>query len=202
METSGGYFVTALTPPTPQPHQAPRRRSSARRRWVLLAVSCLALAGVATTVVESQAGGGPRPVLDVRPVVMPTTMLGQPLRSGPAEQAYEQQERPMLDKIFGSRPAAIARYSTTTGVFLVAGRGPVAGRPAGDVHSAAAQHETFGDITCANLMLEKKVAPMLDVCWYSTPTFGASLLITLGDVEPMAQVAAALDAAVPGMRDS
>jgi hypothetical protein len=137
----------------------------------------------------------------MRPVVMPTTMLGQPLRSDPAEQAYQQQMQPVLGKIFGSHPAAIAQYSTTTAINLMAGRGPVAGRPAGDVHAAAAQHQTFGDITCANMVYHKTVLPMVDVCWYSTPTFGASLLTTEGNVESMAQVAAALDADVPGMRN-
>lgn len=201
METSGGYFVVVPTSVTPiQPNPAPRRRYSARRRWPVLAVACVAVTGIASVIVHVRAGAASRPVVDPRPVAMPTTILGNPRRSDAAEQTYEQQMQPVVHRIFGSSPGTVARYSTLLAINLIAGRGPVAGRPAGDVRMAAHQHQTFGDITCANMLYKKSVLTDVDVCWYSTPAFGASLLV-IDKAESMADVAAALDAAVPGMRD-
>jgi hypothetical protein len=50
------------------------------------------------------------------------------------------------------------------------------------------------------MQYKKQIVELVSVCWYSTATFGASLLAERTSLRDMSQVAAALDAAIPGMR--
>lgn len=112
---------------------------------------------------------------------------------------------PILAKMFGVNASESGEYGDRLPfVYLLAGRGPMS-HSTGDVHLAAHDHRVFGDVTCADMMLpdptkgsHRKVdVPSLEVCWYSSASFSASVLFGgshRGDSEGHA---AALDAALP-----
>ncbi len=110
--------------------------------------------------------------------------------------------RPILKEIFGSNASTSASYSGGSYqlVNLLAGRGPIDEAPAGDVPLAAPEHYQFGDITCAYLQIDGTVTTMA-VCWYSSREFGASVLATSNAYGEMGDLAAALETAIPEMRD-
>jgi hypothetical protein len=210
MENAGDYFV-ALQPERPlvvvEPAGGSTGAPKRRRRLVLVVVAAVVAAGLVVVSLIASATGPTRRPIDTRPVAVPASMGGLPLATDANAQTHIEQMLPFLHKIFGSNGSASAHYGRSV-AFLLAGRGPIDHAKAGDVRQTTAQRYHFGDITCApykfpklkSVKLTEQQVEFMFVCWYSTPTFGASLLATRDSMGGMSEVAAALDAAIPGMR--
>jgi len=128
-------------------------------------------------------------------------MAGYELRDDADAVSHRDSMRPILRKIFGDHAATSAQYGRR-GILvnLLVGRGSIYKKGAGDPGNTSRDRTKFGEITCGHLMHGKAVLSSLIVCWYDTPTFGASLLASINAITSMDEVAAALEEAIPAMR--
>ena len=155
-------------------------------------------------------GAKARPT-DSRPLAIPESLAGLPLRTDEYAQSHATDMVPILTKIFGANASESAQYGVRLGtVNLLAGRGSMSHASSGDVHLASRDHRIFGDVTCADMMVpdiakgsHRKVdAPSLEVCWYSSAAFSASALFVGSHPGDSADHAAALDAVLPILQNS
>jgi hypothetical protein len=199
MRDAGDYFVAArpaapvgLSDNEAPPAAVPPRRVPPRIVVLAAGVAVLVLLAAVVVVVRRSSHG---PV-DTRPIVVPASIGGFPLSVDAVATQHQQQMVPILRKIFGKNASASAKYGGGY-MNLLVGRGPVDRPRWGDVAQTAPERISFGDITCAQF----QGLTMVFVCWYSTPTFGASLLVLKGKGMPaMPEAAAALEAVIPEMR--
>jgi hypothetical protein len=203
MENAGDYFV-ALQPEHAvalgEPANASRDEPKRRRGMRVGAVVAVLVAAVVTVGLAVPSKRAVRLQPDNRPIAVPASMGPLALRTDEIAQEHADAMLPILGKIFGSNGSASAQFGSGAIANLLVGRGPIDHADVGDVRFTAHQRHRFGDITCAYMQYKKQIVDLVSVCWYSTATFGASLLASRNTMGEMSEVAAALDAAIPGMR--
>ena len=201
MENAGDYFV-ALQPERATAIGGPAivsvRERSRRRGMLAGAVAAVVVAAFVTVGIAAPGKHAAHVQLDNRPIAVPASMGPLALRTDDIAHEHADAMLPILGKIFGSNGSASAQYTGL--VNLLVGRGPIEHAKVGDIPFTAHQRYHFGNITCAYMQIKKRTIDLVSVCWYSSATFGASLLAERTSLGEMSEVAAALDAAIPAMR--
>lgn len=205
MAGSGDYFAAApvLPPvqlpadPLPRAPQGPASEGRTAPLWVVIAAaSVVVVIGLAVALT------GRRPP-DTRPIALPASIGGHALRDDADAVTQRGNVQTLVTQIWGDNAATSAQYGHR-GILinLLVGRGPSYKEGVGDPGITGPARTHFGDVTCGHLKFGKSVLTSMTVCWYSTPSFGASLLVSQGAGLSMPEVAEALEAAIPGMRDA
>jgi len=164
---------------------------------ITVLTALVVVAGVATFVASRSHKAAPP---DTRPLAFPDTIAGMYHATDPDAAAWGVQMEPILQKMFGSNASVSAMYGGFPRIYLLAGRGSMDHAKAGDVRLASHTHRNFGEVTCAYLTYKGQELTSVDVCWYSSAEFSASLTFVdqHGD---SALHARALEAALPTIRN-
>lgn len=206
MSAPGDYFapgVGAVAAPVFRPDVARREAGAANRRRpprLLIAVGLALLIVLVGGTLLRRAGAGPRPI------TIPEFMGLVPLRTDTVAADFSAGMKPLLRDMFGAAESTSAQYLAPRGIAnLVAGRARMQSATSGDVRLVAPTTTAqFGSITCGNVQVDGQIRTPV-VCWYISDSFSASLLsvfVRTPVFASMADQAAALEEAIPVMRDS
>jgi hypothetical protein len=200
---SGDFFAGTATvrssgPAQVGPPQTPKGRFRPR---LLIAATVVVLGGI--LVVGILPTDHKSTVSDSRPIGVPASLGGVPLRMDADAAGHAEEMLPILKKIFGAKVSTSAMYGrplTVPQVYVLAGRGRIDHAKAGDVHLTSRDRRHFGDVTCADMMYKGTDLRSVDVCWYSSATFGASVTYIGDPSGKSAAHAQALEQALPILR--